>query len=167
MKKDWKNLEGHKVRMDVGSSLKQALSDSMPAEVICFTTDNHIIFNGEEFANGGNVGYYVNKGIFELTDDSSEDVVAAVMDKTIFDGIRNAVKNGQYLYTDKGNVDVYLNIGSSLSLGTMVLESPEKRVTFALVGDNVKLSGVSLSKSARISALEKTIEELKNLLSLN
>lgn len=51
MKKPWKDIEGSLVRIDVGSTAKEALSDSMPAQVICFTTDGKIIFNGVEYPN--------------------------------------------------------------------------------------------------------------------
>lgn len=50
MKKEWKDIEGYGVRIDVGSSLEEALSDTMPAEVICFTKDNHIVMNGEVYS---------------------------------------------------------------------------------------------------------------------
>ena len=53
MKKEWKDIEGYGVRIDVGSTLQQALADTMPAEVICFTTDNHIVMNGEVFSRSG------------------------------------------------------------------------------------------------------------------
>lgn len=46
MKKEWKDIEGYKVRIDVGSSLSEAMSSSMDAAVICFTTDGHIVLNG-------------------------------------------------------------------------------------------------------------------------
>lgn len=46
MKKEWNDIEGYKVRIDVGSSLSEAMSSSMDAAVICFTTDGHIVLNG-------------------------------------------------------------------------------------------------------------------------
>lgn len=46
MKKEWKDIEGYKVRIDVGSSLSEAMSSSMDAAIICFTTDGHIVLNG-------------------------------------------------------------------------------------------------------------------------
>ena len=46
MKKEWKDIEGHIVRIDVGSSLSEAMSSSMGAAIICFTTDGHIVLNG-------------------------------------------------------------------------------------------------------------------------
>lgn len=46
MKKEWKDIEGYKVRIDVGSSLSEAMSSSMGAAIICFTTDGHIVLNG-------------------------------------------------------------------------------------------------------------------------
>ncbi len=49
MKKEWKDIEGSLVRFDVGSSYQDAMSDKMPAEVVCFTKDGRIIFNGVEF----------------------------------------------------------------------------------------------------------------------
>ncbi len=56
MKKRWKDLEGSRVRFDVGSTSEEALSDKFPAEVICFTKDGKIIFNGVEFSGGGSGG---------------------------------------------------------------------------------------------------------------
>jgi hypothetical protein len=52
MKKEWKNIEGKMVRFDVGSTTEQAQAESMPAEVICFTTGNKVVFNGEVFGDG-------------------------------------------------------------------------------------------------------------------
>lgn len=50
MKKEWKKLEGAQVRFDVGSSATQALAEGFPAEVICFTTDGNIVFNGIQYS---------------------------------------------------------------------------------------------------------------------
>ena len=55
MKKNWKDIEGKGLRVDVGSTSSQAMSDSMPAEVLCFTTDGRIILNGMEFAPQANL----------------------------------------------------------------------------------------------------------------
>lgn len=55
MKKDWKYLEGLGFRVDVGSTYSQAMSDSTPAEVLCFTKDGRIILNGIEFAPQSNL----------------------------------------------------------------------------------------------------------------
>ncbi len=50
MKKKWNKLEGAQVRFDVGSSATQALAEGFPAEVICFTTDGNIVFNGIQYS---------------------------------------------------------------------------------------------------------------------
>ena len=51
MKKPWKDIEGSLVRIDVGSTSKEAMMDNIGAELICFTTDGKIIFNGVEYPN--------------------------------------------------------------------------------------------------------------------
>lgn len=51
MKKQWKDIEGRKVRIDVGSSREEAFGQRFPAEAIAFTTDNVIVFNGETFGS--------------------------------------------------------------------------------------------------------------------
>ena len=50
MKKEWKNLEGVQVRFDVGSTAAQAFAKGFPPEVICFTTDGNIVFNGIQYS---------------------------------------------------------------------------------------------------------------------
>ncbi len=50
MKKDWKNIEGAKVRFDVGTRAEDAFKEGFPAEVICFTTDGNIVFNGIQYS---------------------------------------------------------------------------------------------------------------------
>lgn len=49
MKEEWKKIEGKPVRIDVGSTYDEAMGESMPSEMLCFTTDNRIVLNGEEF----------------------------------------------------------------------------------------------------------------------
>lgn len=49
MKKDWKDIEGQLVRIDIGSTFKEANSDSTDASIICFTTDGHIVLNGVDY----------------------------------------------------------------------------------------------------------------------
>ncbi len=62
MKKEWKDIEGSRVRVDVGSTSKEALSRRMPAEVICFTKDGEIIFNGIAYGVRANEVTYVDRG---------------------------------------------------------------------------------------------------------
>lgn len=50
MKKEWKNIEGRLARIDVGSSLSEAMGSTFPAEAICFTTDGNIVFNGIQYS---------------------------------------------------------------------------------------------------------------------
>lgn len=50
MKKEWKNIEGRLARIDVGSSLSEAMGSAFPAEAICFTTDGNIVFNGIQYS---------------------------------------------------------------------------------------------------------------------
>lgn len=50
MKKEWKNIEGRLARIDVGSSLSEAMGGAFPAEAICFTTDGNIVFNGIQYS---------------------------------------------------------------------------------------------------------------------
>ena len=50
MKKEWKNIEGRLARIDVGSSLSEAMGSEFPAEAICFTTDGNIVFNGIQYS---------------------------------------------------------------------------------------------------------------------
>lgn len=50
MTKDWKEIEGKKLRIDVGSTLTEAIGSSMPAETVCFTTDGYIVLNGVVFS---------------------------------------------------------------------------------------------------------------------
>ena len=66
MKKPWKDIEGSEVRVDVGSTREQALGDKMPAEVLCFTTDNRIVMNGEEFPDTSKIVDEVRKDSFAL-----------------------------------------------------------------------------------------------------
>lgn len=49
MKKDWKEIEGRPVRIDVNSTFDEAIGEGMEAEVLCFTKDNRVVMNGEEF----------------------------------------------------------------------------------------------------------------------
>lgn len=49
MKKDWKDIEGQLVRIDIGSTFTEAQSDSTDAGIICFTTDGHIVLNGTDY----------------------------------------------------------------------------------------------------------------------
>ena len=156
MKKSWKEIEGSKVRIDVGSTMEQAMSDSLPAEVICFTTDNNIVFNGEAFAGDGSVsGYYVDKKIFHLTEDSSEDEISAAFNEAKLSEIVKAITDGKYLFTDSGNVEATLNKSSKLNISKLALESPDTRVIFTKIGDKLSLTSVRQSKIKRIEALEK------------
>lgn len=50
MKKEWKNIEGRLARIDVGSSLSEAMGSAFPAEAICFTTNGNIVFNGIQYS---------------------------------------------------------------------------------------------------------------------
>jgi hypothetical protein len=156
MKKSWKEIEGSKVRIDVGSTLQQALSDSMTADIICFTTDNHIVFNGEVFTSDGSAnGFYVDKGIFNLTEDSSEDEISAVIDEVKLSQIVKAITDGKNLFTDRGNVEATLNKSSKLNITQLALESPDARVSFTKIGDKLKLTSVRRSKIKRIEVLEE------------
>lgn len=49
MKKDWKDIEGQLVRIDIGSTYNEAQSSSTDAAIICFTTDGHIVLNGVDY----------------------------------------------------------------------------------------------------------------------
>lgn len=49
MKKDWKDIEGQLVRIDIGSTYNEAQSSSTEAAIICFTTDGHIVLNGMDY----------------------------------------------------------------------------------------------------------------------
>lgn len=53
MKKDWKEIEGRPVRIDVNSTFDEAMGEEMEAEVLCFTKDNRVVMNGEEFPKTG------------------------------------------------------------------------------------------------------------------
>lgn len=69
MKKEWKDIEGYKVRMDVGSSLEEAMSSSMGASVICFTTDGHIVLNGISYVADSTEFKQVEKDVSWLKSD--------------------------------------------------------------------------------------------------
>lgn len=68
MKKDWKDIEGYKVRVDVGSTLAEAMSSSMGAAVICFTTDGHIVLNGISYITSTTEFGELESGLGELTE---------------------------------------------------------------------------------------------------
>ena len=71
MKEKWSDLEGLPVRFDVGSTAEESKSDKIAANVICFTTDNRIIFNGEEFTQVISSGGSVTK---EYVDEKIQDI---------------------------------------------------------------------------------------------
>lgn len=51
MKKEWKQIEGSLVRIDVGSTCDDAMnSATIPAEAICFTKDGNIVLNGVKYS---------------------------------------------------------------------------------------------------------------------
>lgn len=52
MKEKWSDIEQLPVRFDVGSTYKEAMSDTMPASVICFCVDGSIVLNGVKFGGG-------------------------------------------------------------------------------------------------------------------
>lgn len=49
MKKEWKDIEGLPFRVDVGSTTAQAMSDDVPASVLCLTTDGEVVINGVRY----------------------------------------------------------------------------------------------------------------------
>lgn len=109
MKKPWKDLEGKLVRVDVGSSTKEALSDSVGPELICFTTDGKIIFNGIEYPNmsslvkGPYIMQYVGEGssynklpqILLDGTEADEDALSTFLDTYPIEEIVNAAECGR------------------------------------------------------------------------
>lgn len=171
MKKPWKDIEGSEVRVDVGSTREQALGDKMPAEVLCFTTDNRIVMNGEEFPDTSkNVdevrALYIEGEVFALKADDTAERVNEVMPLSLFNKILSGIASGRGFYTDTGSVEVYVH--KSLSETTLYLESPTTRIGFYKQArdEQVSLYDIKPSQVRRIEALEKTVEQLKQLLTL-
>ena len=174
MKKQWKDIEGYKVRMDVGSTREQALGDKMPAEVLCFTTDNRIVMNGEEFPDTSKIAdevrkdstLYIEGEVFALKADDTAERVNEVMPLSLFNKILSGIASGRVFYTDTGSVEVYVH--KSLSETTLYLESPTTRIGFYKQARDkqVSLYDIKPSQVRRIEALEKTVEQLKQLLTL-
>lgn len=66
----WGNIEEQPFRVDVGTSFNVAMSSSVPAHVLCFTTDGRIVLNETVF--GGASAIYINgkKYISDITSGS-------------------------------------------------------------------------------------------------
>ena len=66
----WGNIEEQPFRVDVGTSFNVAMSASVPAHVLCFTTDGRIVLNETVF--GGASAIYINgkKYISDITSGS-------------------------------------------------------------------------------------------------
>lgn len=66
----WGNIEEQPFRVDVGTSFNVAMSSSVPAHVLCFTTDGRIVMNETVF--GGASVIYINgkKYISDITSGS-------------------------------------------------------------------------------------------------
>lgn len=66
----WGNIEEQPFRVDVGTSFNVAMSSSVPAHVLCFTTDGRIVLNETVF--GGASVIYINgkKYISDITSGS-------------------------------------------------------------------------------------------------
>ena len=174
MKKPWKDIEGSEVRVDVGSTREQALGDKMPAEVLCFTTDNRIVMNGEEFPDTSKIAdevrkdskLYIDGEVFALKADDTAERVNEVMPLSLFNKILSGIASGRGFYTDTGSVEVYVH--KSLSETTLYLESHTTRIGFYKQArdEQVSLYDIKPSQVRRIEALEKTVEQLKQLLTL-
>lgn len=174
MKKPWKDIEGSEVRVDVGSTREQALGDKMPAEVLCFTTDNRIVMNGEEFPDTSKIAdevrkdskLYIEGEVFALKADDTAERVNEVMPLSLFNKILSGIASGRGFYTDTGSVEVYVH--KSLSETTLYLESHTTRIGFYKQArdEQVSLYDIKPSQVRRIEALEKTVEQLKQLLTL-
>ncbi len=109
MKKAWKDLEGSLVRIDVGSTSKEALSDSIAPQLICFTTDGKIVFNGIEYPNmsslvkGPYIMQYVGEGssynklpqILLDGTEADEDALSTFLDTYPIEEIVNAAECGR------------------------------------------------------------------------
>jgi hypothetical protein len=121
MKKEWKNIEGKTVRFDVGSTTEQAQAESMPAEVICFTTDNKVVFNGEYFGDGDSF-FDVNatdlpttSGTATFPDDGGER-------RALYDKLAAACADGK-------TIRIYLGNGSSGKLYAVACYSEGRKAT--------------------------------------
>lgn len=55
MKLPWAEIEELPFRVDVGSTYKEAVSSSVPAHVMCFTTDGRIVLNGVTFGGASSI----------------------------------------------------------------------------------------------------------------
>nr|DAK56491.1 MAG TPA: hypothetical protein [Caudoviricetes sp.] len=177
MKKDWKDIEGHKFRVDVGSTLRQAMSDDMPAEVLCFTTDGHIVMNGLEFPDLDAVkaelrrelfSYKIDESVFGLTADMSRNEVEKIMDKPLFDEIVDAITKGLTLYVGEGYVDGRYSVVHTITgknFRELDLTYKDNRV---VLRNYVPLSSVEVyyGGGSRLLKLENDVEELKSLLTM-
>lgn len=121
MKKEWKNIEGKMVRFDVGSTTEQAQAESMPAGVICFTTDNKVVFNGEVFGDGDSF-FDVNatdlpttSGTATFPDDGGER-------RALYDKLAAACADGK-------TIRIYLGNGSSGKLYAVACYSEGRKAT--------------------------------------
>ncbi len=177
MKKDWKDIEGHKFRVDVGSTLRQAMSDNMPAEVLCLTTDGHIVMNGLEFPDLDAVkaevrrelfSYKIDESVFGLTADMSRNEVEKIMDKPLFDEIVDAIANGLMLYAGEGYVDGRYSVVHTVAgknYRELDLTYKDSRVVLRIY---VPLKSVEVyyGGGSRLLNLETDVEELKGLLTM-
>lgn len=196
MKKDWKDLEGKGLRVDVGSTSSQAMSDSTPAEVLCFTTDGRIILNGMEFApqanliedainaehpyimevvNTSNYTDVTPQILLDSTDCAQEDI-DAFFESYPFSDILECVIKGRQLYAQIYNRLKLQNTYIRLD----VLSHTESKTKFTIlfrwydgsVYNQTSVSyingNVTLTKSTDVTAsyLRQQIDNIKELLQL-
>ena len=79
----WGNIEEQPFRVDVGTSFNVAMSASVPAYVLCFTTDGRIVLNETVF--GGASAIYIN-GKKYISDINSGSVTLPMAERGI-DGL--------------------------------------------------------------------------------
>lgn len=123
----WGNIEEQPFRVDVGTSFNVAMSSSVPAHVLCFTTDGRIVLNETVF--GGASVIYIN-GKKYISDITSGSVTLPMAERGI-DGLMYGV--------DKVKLDT-------------ILEGAEPNVVTAVASDAQSVTITDKEETQHIAA---------------
>lgn len=123
----WGNIEEQPFRVDVGTSFNVAMSASVPAHVLCFTTDGRIVLNETVF--GGASAIYIN-GKKYISDITSGSVTLPMAERGI---------DGLMYGADKVKLDT-------------ILEGAEPNVVTAVASDAQSVTITDKEKTRHIAA---------------
>ena len=172
MKKEWKQIEGSLVRIDVGSTYDNAMnSASIPAEAICFTSDGHIVLNG--------VKYSPNQDELDLKVDKEDGYALASTDQLsaaqwAFDNILTDSSSSAYPFLhiaadeDTGYTITHLVDGNTYNSSsvTIPIVSEERAGVVSAYdwSEYIKPDIIDGGLSDRIANLETAVANLKELI---